>query len=92
MPVTSSATKALRVSKKKKIFNTRRKNTQESAVKSLKKLIRENKVKEAEKLLPEVYQAIDKAVKTKFLKKNTGARTKSRITIFLNKAKKVVKK
>ena len=44
-------------------------------------------MKEAEKLLPEVYTAIDKAVKVKFLKKNAGARYKSRITLFLNKAK-----
>ena len=87
MPVTSSATKALRVSKKKKIFNTRRKNTKEDAVKTLKKLIKEGKIKEAEKLLPTVYKAIDKEVKIKFIKKNAGARYKSRITLFLNKAK-----
>jgi ribosomal protein S20 len=87
MPVTSSATKALRVSKKKKIFNARRKSDQESAIKDLKKLIKGGKIKEAEKKLPEVYKAIDKAVKIKFLKKNTGARYKSRITLVLNKAK-----
>lgn len=87
MPVTSSATKALRVSKKKKIFNTRRKNTKEDAIKNLKKLIKGGKIKEAEKMLPEVYKAIDKEVKIKFVKKNAGARYKSRITLFLNKAK-----
>jgi small subunit ribosomal protein S20 len=87
MPVTSSATKALRVSKKKKVFNARRKGDQESAIKDLKKLIKEGKIKEAEKMLPTVYKAIDKAVKIKFIKKNAGARYKSRITLFLNKAK-----
>ena len=87
MPITSSAKKALRVAGKKKIFNTRRSNAMDGVLKSIKKLIKENKIKEAEKMLPEVYTAIDKAVKIKYLKKNTGARYKSRITLFLNKSK-----
>ncbi len=87
MAITSSAKKAFRVAEKKTVFNARRKNTIDSTLKNLKKFIRENKIKEAEKLLPEMYQAIDKAVKTKFLKKNAAARYKSRITLFLNKAK-----
>ena len=87
MPITSSAKKALRVADKKKIFNTRRSNAMDGAMKSLKKLVAAKKIKEAEKMLPEVYTAIDKAVKVKFLKKNAGARYKSRITLFLNKAK-----
>ena len=87
MPITSSAKKALRVAGKKKVFNTRRRNAVDGALKTIKKLIKENKIKEAEKMLPEVYTAIDKAVKIKYLKKNTGARYKSRITLFLNKSK-----
>ena len=59
----------------------------EASLKSIKRLIVVNKIKEADKMLPEVYKAIDKAVKIKFLKKNAGARYKSRITLFLNKAK-----
>ena len=87
MPITSSAKKALRVAKKKKVFNARRNNAMDAAIKSIKKLVAAKKIKEAEKKLPEVYAAIDKAVKIKFLKKNAGARYKSRITLFLNKAK-----
>ena len=87
MPITSSAKKALRVAGKKKIFNTRRSNAMEGAMKSLKKLVAAKKIKEAEKMLPEVYTAIDKAVKTKFIKKNAGARYKSRITLLVNKVK-----
>jgi ribosomal protein S20 len=87
MPITSSAKKALRVAKKKKIFNTRRKNVMDNEIKNLKKLVKENKIKDAEKSLPTVYKAIDKAVKTKFIKKNSGARYKSRLTLFVNKAK-----
>ncbi len=85
MPITSSAKKALRVSKKKQIFNTRRDNKVDSLIKKFKKFVAENKPKDAEKVLPEVYQAIDKAVKIKFYKKNTGARMKSRLTLALNK-------
>jgi len=87
MPITSSAKKALRVAEKKTIFNTRRKHAKDNAVNKIKKLVKENKIKEAEKLLPITYKAIDKAVKTKLLKKNTGSRVKSRITALVNKAK-----
>lgn len=87
MPVITSAKKALRVAERKAVFNARRNNKIESVLKSVNKFIKDNKTKEAEKILPEVYQAIDKAVKIKLLKKNAGARYKSRITLFLNKAK-----
>ena len=41
MPITSSAKKALRVAGKKKVFNTRRSNAVDGALKSIKKLIKE---------------------------------------------------
>jgi small subunit ribosomal protein S20 len=87
MPITSSAKKALRVAERKAVFNAHRNNKIDANIKKLKKLVKDNMIKEAQNLLPEVYKAIDKAVKTKFLKKNTAARYKSRITLFLNKAK-----
>ncbi len=87
MPIIASAKKALRVAKKKAVFNTRRSNAMERAIKSIQKLVKANKIKEAEKMLPEVYTAIDKAAKVKFIKKNAAARYKSRVTLFLNKAK-----
>jgi small subunit ribosomal protein S20 len=91
MPITSSAKKALRVAAKKKVFNVRKSSDMEKSIKSFKKLVKENKIKEAEKMLPSVYQVIDKAFKIKFIKKNAAARYKSRVTIFLNKAKAVKK-
>ena len=87
MPITSSAKKALRVASKKKVFNLRRKSALESTVKKVKKLVKEGNIKDAEKMLPEAYKAIDKASKTKFIKKNASARYKSRLTLFINKAK-----
>lgn len=86
MPIIASAKKALRVAKKKAVFNARRSNAMERAIKSIKKLIATNKIKEAEKMLPEVYKAIDKAAKIKFIKKNAAARYKSRVTLLLNKS------
>jgi len=88
MPITSSAKKALRASKNKALFNARRKDAITSLTKKVKKLILEKKIKEAEAMLPAVYQAIDKAYKTKMIHKNTAARKKSRITKFVEKASK----
>lgn len=86
MPITSSAKKALRVSRRKRVFNIRSKASYEEVIKKIKKLVKENKIKEAVKELPLAYKAIDKACKTDILKKNTASRKKSRLTVFVNKA------
>jgi small subunit ribosomal protein S20 len=87
MPITSSAKKALRVAERKYVFNSRRKNAIEASTKEIKKLLKAGKGKEAETKLSGAYKAIDKAVKTKMLKKNTAARMKSRLTVLVNKSK-----
>lgn len=79
MPITTSAKKAIRSSTKKKIFNLRKKNQMTSVVKQYKKLIDTKDAKGAEKLLPSLQKAIDKAAKTGLIKKNTAARKKSRL-------------
>lgn len=84
-PITKSAKKALRQSKKRRVQNIRRKNAFKDIIKNIQKLVLENKKKEAEKLLPKAYKAIDKAAKTKVLKKNTASRKKSRLTRSVNK-------
>lgn len=86
-PITKSAKKALRQSKKRRTRNIRRKNAFKDTIKSIRKLALENKKKEAEKLLPKTYKVIDKAVKTGVLKKNTASRKKSRLTKLVNKIK-----
>lgn len=78
MPITSSAKKALRASKRKKVYNSRRKNAVDSAFDALKKCIVAKDKKGAEALIPRAYQALDKAVKTGFIKANTASRSKSR--------------
>jgi len=84
-PVTKSAKKALRQSKKRRERNLRRLGLMREIVKQIRKLVAENKKEEALKLLPQAYKAIDKAAKTNVIKKNTAARKKSRLTKLINK-------
>lgn len=79
MPITKGAKKAHRASLRKRVFNIRRKNTMNSILKKMQKLIVGGGSAEAEKMLPEAYKAIDKSVKRGILKKNTAARKKSRL-------------
>jgi small subunit ribosomal protein S20 len=79
MPITSSAKKALRASKKKKVFNLKRKSEMQSVIKEYKKLVLAKKTKEANELIPKLQKAIDKAEKRGLIKKNTASRKKSRL-------------
>jgi small subunit ribosomal protein S20 len=79
MPITSSAKKALRASKKKKVFNSHRKNEMQDVIKEYKKLVSAKKTEEAKKMIPRLQQVIDKAKKGGIIKKNTASRKKSRL-------------
>jgi small subunit ribosomal protein S20 len=79
MPITKSAKKAMRGSLRKKAVNDRRKRTMKEIIKKIEKIVKTDK-KEATKLLPVAYKAIDKAVKTGVIKKNNAARKKSRLS------------
>jgi len=78
MAITSSAKKALRASKKKRVFNLRRKSKIDSLKKEFRTLVAAKNKVAAQKLIPAYYQALDKAVKTHFFKANTASRLKSR--------------
>jgi small subunit ribosomal protein S20 len=86
MANTSSAKKALRVSERKQVINNRIKSTFKAARKGVKDLLTKGEVKEAKKLLPTAHSEIDKAVKKGVIKKNTGARYKSRLAAAVKKA------
>lgn len=79
MAITKSAKKALRVSKRRRVFNLRRKNAIIEVVKKIKKLVAEKKLAEAQKLLSLAYKACDKAAKNGTIHKNAAARKKSRL-------------
>jgi len=86
MAITKSAKKALRQNARRKIRNVKRKDKMKSVIKEVRTLIEQKKFKEAEKLLPQVYQTLDKTAKVGTIKKNTASRRKSRLTKALNKA------
>jgi len=88
MAITKSAKKAIRADERKAVFNLRRKRRVKSIIKEIDKLLRDDKVVEAEKKLVEVYKAIDKAAKMDSLKKNTASRKKSRLSAKIKRAKK----
>lgn len=85
MAITSSAKKALRASKKKRVFNLRRKAAIERQVKEFRRLVAAKNKASAAKIMPNLYQALDKATKTHLLKANTASRLKSRAMAALNK-------
>ncbi|MBX4190256.1 30S ribosomal protein S20 [Candidatus Parcubacteria bacterium] len=85
MPITKSAKKALRQSKTRRTRNLSRINAYKSSVKQLKKLVLAGKLDDAKKLLPKVYQTLDKASKAGVIKPNKAARLKSHAILSLAK-------
>ncbi|MCR4322686.1 MAG: 30S ribosomal protein S20 [Candidatus Azambacteria bacterium] len=85
MPITTSAKKALRQSKRKRVANVRSLDKMKVVSKEIRSLAQKKKLDEAKALLPRLYKAIDKAVKNNVIKKNTGARRKSRLSAALHK-------
>ena len=87
MPNIKSAAKALRQSVRRRSQNIRRKTAYRDALKEVKKLIASANIAEAEKLVPKIYQTLDKAAKTFAIKKNKANRLKSRIVKTLRRAR-----
>jgi len=85
MPITSSAKKALRASKKKRVFNLRHKNAVDVELKSFRKLVSAKDAAGAGKAISTLQAALDKAAKTGYLKPNAAARLKSRAAAVLKK-------
>ena len=77
MAIIQSAKKALRQSKRRKVFNDLRTSTMKRAIKGVRVAVKE-KVETAAQLAA-AYQAIDKAAKRGVIKKNTASRKKSRL-------------
>ena len=79
MPITKSAKKALKGSKKKRVFNLRRKTAMKSTIKEVRELVAGGKKDEDLKLIPKIQKVLDKAAKRGVIKKNTASRKKSRL-------------
>jgi small subunit ribosomal protein S20 len=86
MAITSSAKKALRQEKKRRIRNVAAIKKMKGAVKEIRSLVLQKKNEEAKKMLPQIYKILDKSAKSNIVKKNTASRLKSRIATLVNKA------
>jgi len=88
MPIIKSEKKSLRQAKTRRARNLTYLNKMRLLLKQERSLISDGNEKEASKLLPKIYKALDKAAKENVIKKNTAARRKSRITAAINKISK----
>ncbi|ACI19239.1 30S ribosomal protein S20 [Dictyoglomus thermophilum] len=84
MANTKSAIKRIKISERNRIRNRIRLGKIKFYTKQFLKLLEENKIEEAKKVLPEVISAIDKAAQKGTLHKNTAARKKSKLMRLLN--------
>jgi len=80
MPITRSAKKALRQNTTRRAENQKKKKAMKAAVKEYRKLVADKKTDEAQKMLPKVFQVLDKTAKSGVIKKNTANRLKSRLS------------
>lgn len=80
MANTKSAKKAIRVSKRKASINKKVKGSFKDVKREMLKHLDNGELKEAIKLEPKFKSEVDKAVKKAVIKKNTGARYKSRMS------------
>lgn len=87
MPIKKSAKKALRQNLKRRKRNLQRKRKIKELTKKVKLFASQKKIAEAQKILPSLYQALDKAAKVGTIKKGAASRKKSRITKLLNQLK-----
>jgi len=84
MPNKQAAFKALRQSKKRTVRNLKTKDRLKKMIKESRKLIDNKKNDEAKKAVLQSIKVIDRAISKGIVKKNTGARKKSRLMKKLN--------
>ncbi len=85
MAITKSARKAIRQNKTRKERNLVYKDKIKALIKEARTLVSQKKNKDAEKLLPQVYKALDKAAKVGIIKKNNASRHKARMAQLIAK-------
>jgi len=79
MPIKKAAIKALRQSKKKALKNFKVEKNIKNLIKDTQKMIGLKQKNEAAEKIKSTIKSIDKAIQKKIIKKNTGARKKSRL-------------
>jgi ribosomal protein S20 len=86
MPITSSATRALRVSARKRVYNLTRTRAMQNAIRAVSDATKAGKGKEEAARL--AYKAIDKAAKRGVIKKASAARRKAQVAKTIDSRKK----
>jgi small subunit ribosomal protein S20 len=86
MAITKSAKKSYRQSLRRKSGNVSYKSNLKATLKEVRELVAKNKIKEAQTLLPQVFQILDKCAKVGIIKKGNADRKKSRIAKLIKKS------
>lgn len=84
MPIKKASFKDLRQSKKRMARNLKIKNSLKKTAKEGRRLIDAKKNEEAQKIIKQSIKEVDRAISKGIIKKNTGARKKSRLMKKLN--------
>ena len=79
MPITKTTKRRPRQSERKRLMNKKRVLEMRKLTKEANTLITSKETDNVEKMVPQIYKAIDKAAKRGIIKKNTAARKKSRL-------------
>ncbi|MDY0302277.1 MAG: 30S ribosomal protein S20 [Candidatus Moranbacteria bacterium] len=79
MPIKESAKKYMRVTDRKTAKNKKVRGTYRSAIKKTREAVAQKDLAKATEWLKKTIKTLDKAIEKKVIKKNTGARYKSRI-------------
>lgn len=87
MPITHSAKKAIRQSKRRAAENKTRQDALKTVIKKYRRLVASKNTKEATELLPKIFKIADKTAKTKTIKKNKARRIKSRLSKLISESK-----
>ena len=88
MPIKQAAIKALRQSNRRASRNTKVKSDVDALVRKVRKAIEKRDASIAKRWLLEAIKKIDRAVQHRVIKKNAAARTKSRLSVAINKLSK----
>jgi small subunit ribosomal protein S20 len=86
MPVTKTTKRRPKQNERKRAINKKRTLAMRRLIKEANVLIAAKDTEAVEKMMPQIYKAIDKAAKKGVIKKNTAARKKSRM---MKKIKKI---
>ena len=88
VPIIKSAIKRVKVNDRQRQENRGPKSALATGLKKFRALVKEGKIEEAEKLLPETVALVDVSARKGIITKDNADRRKARLALMLEKAKK----